>query len=150
WPLRCRREAPSEETAGPRDAGERQRRRRRALAPVVENEVLFLLVVVVLPTLHAKHQHVDVVAGGEEGLVCPPVPGVDRRDDALAADGDAEILAGGEELDEVLRAAPRRIDGEVLHIKRALGRFRHPGDVADGEAERRTVLLEQERVAEGE
>ena len=55
-----------------------------------------------------------------------------------------------EELDEVLRAAARGVDGEVLDVERPLRRLRHPGRVADGEADQRAALLEEQRVAEGE
>src|ERR1700730_3681601 len=72
----------------------RSDRARMGSAPVVEHQVVWALVVVLLAPLHAHNGEVGVVAALEQALVGRPVVRVHGRDHALELRGVAHVLPG--------------------------------------------------------
>src|SRR5207247_10676101 len=93
-------------------------RRRRcatcASAPVVEHQVVRVLVVFLLAPLHPDHGEVWMIAALEESLVGRPVVGVDGRDHALELGGVGHVLHSGEERVAMLGLTLAAVHGEEL------------------------------------
>src|SRR5215469_141062 len=120
------------------------------LAPVVEHQIVRMLVVVLLAPFHADHGEVGMVAALEQRLIRRPVVRVDGDDHALELGGMRHIFHRSEERVQVLRLALPAVHGEKLHISAAGRRLAHSGHVHDGEADDVASLLEEQGVAEGE
>src|SRR5499426_3105231 len=71
-----------------------RRMRGMRLAPVVEHQIVRMLVVVLLAALHAHHGEVGMVAALEQRLVGRPVVGVDGGDHALELSRMRHVLDG--------------------------------------------------------
>src|SRR5215813_5977525 len=66
------------------------------LAPVVEHQIVRMLVVVLLAPFHSDHGEVGMVASLEQRLVGRPVVGVDGGDHALELGRMRHVLDSGE------------------------------------------------------
>src|SRR6266481_3148200 len=120
----------------------------KALAPVVEHEIVRMLVVFLLAPLHPDHGEVRVIAALEERLVGRPVVGVDRHNDALELGRVRHLLDGGQQGVQVLRLALPGVDREELDVDAAVRRLADARHVDDGEADDLPALLQQQGIAE--